>query len=52
MNAMYAFLGKPKPVLRINLAEKMEESGLEHLFGSESWPEPAAVRELVTKGET
>ena len=46
---MYRFFGKAKPLVKINLAEKMNELGLDQLFGSDSWPEPAAVRELATK---
>ena len=46
---MYRFFGKPKPLIRINLAEKIQELGLDTIYGSESWPEPAAVRELGTK---
>ena len=46
---MHRFFGKPKPLVKINLAAKMCELGLDKLFGSESWPEPAAVRELATK---
>jgi hypothetical protein len=49
MHAMYKFFGKPKPLVRINLAARMEELGLDRHFDSESWPEASAVRELSTK---
>ncbi len=46
---MAKFLGKQKPLERVSLADRMAELGLDHYFGSESWPEAAAVRELKTK---
>ena len=49
MGAIYALLGKPKPLARINIAEKLEEYELAKHFPSTSWPEPGAVRELITK---
>ena len=49
MNAMYKFFGKPKPLLKINMAEQVEQLGLHEFFGSELWPEAAPVRELLTK---
>ena len=49
MNAMYKFFGKPKPLLKINMAEQVEQLGLHEFFGSDLWPEAAPVRELLTK---
>ena len=49
MDGLFKFLGKPKPLVRVNLAARMEELGLDAWFSSESWPEVAAVRELSTK---
>ncbi len=46
---MCKFFGKQKPLERVNLASAMAETGLDQFFGSESWPQPAAVRELATK---
>ena len=46
---MCKFFGKQKPLERINLASAMAETGLDNFFGSECWPQPAAVRELATK---
>ncbi len=46
---MWSFLGKPKPLERVNLAERMAATGLDAFFGSESWPMAAPVRELKTK---
>lgn len=49
MNAMYKFFGKPKPLLKINIAEQIEALGLHEFFSSELWPEAGPVRELMTK---
>ena len=42
---------KPKPLVKVNLAARMEELGLDYWFESELWPEAAAVRELSTKAK-
>ena len=49
MNAMYKFFDKPKPLLKINLAEESEKLGLHEYFSSELWPEAGPVSELMTK---
>jgi hypothetical protein len=49
MNAMCKFFGKAKPLVKVNLAERMSELALDRFFDSDSWPEAAAVRELKTK---
>ena len=36
---MAKFLGKQKPLEKINLAERLNELSLDQFFGSESWPE-------------
>ena len=49
INAMCKIFGKPKALEKITLGARMEQLGLDLLFGSESWPDAAAVRELATK---
>ena len=49
---MYKFFGKPKPLLKINIAEQIEALGLHEFFSSELWPEAGPVRELMTKVRT
>ena len=46
---MCKFFGKPKPLLKINIAEQIEALGLHEFFSSELWPEAGPVRELMTK---
>ena len=46
---MYKIFGKPKPLLKINMAEQVEQLGLHEFFGSELWPEAAPGRELLSK---
>jgi hypothetical protein len=48
-NMMAKFLGKQKPLEKVNLADKLSELWLDRYFGSESWPELASVRELKSK---
>ena len=36
---MAKFLGKQKPLEKINLAERLNELSLDQFFESESWPE-------------
>ena len=49
---MAKFLGKQRPLEKVNLAERLNELWLDQYFDSESWPEMAAVRELKSKIKT
>lgn len=49
MDMMCKFFGKPKPLPKVNMSERMQALGLDTWFGSESWPDAAAVRELSAK---
>ena len=51
MDDIRKLFGKPSGLEKVNLAEKLDELGLSKWFGSASWPEAAAVRELKTKAE-
>ena len=48
-DAMCKFFGKPKRLERVNVAQRVEELGLDHFFDSDSWPDAAPLRELCTK---
>ena len=39
-----AMLGRPKKLERVNLAARIEEIGLHHFLGVESWSEAAPCR--------
>ena len=51
-NMMAKFMGKQRPLEKVNLAEQLGQLCLDQFYGSETWPELASVRELKSKIRT
>ena len=51
-NMMAKFMGKQRPLEKVNLAEQLGQLWLDQFYGSETWPELASVRELKSKIRT